>query len=434
MLTTDASAVSSVCARASALLAPDFLSLRKALTAYGVPVVEAALARSEDEAIALQRRFGGPGRGQGRDIRAFCTRAISAASGLAAPMRRDVAEAYRAVIQNARNAGFRPLHVLIQPMVTGVAEAYAGVIDDPLLGPAICFGLGGMFVEIFNDAKTEMAPLSHDDARAMICGIKGAKILTGARGRKGGDIDALADLLVRLGQFAVANAGRFRALDLNPIIVRAAGEGVVAVDIAVETSQDERSGQSLHMLPRSSCEAANRKDKKMSYQDLLYSVEDKVATITLNRPDRMNALSRNLEAEIHRAFDEADADRNVRAIILTGNGPGFCAGYDQAAAPASGVRHSDPQGKSHAEYHRVLAAPRRHSRQPTGRTCGGSASRSSLRSTAGRWAAVSGTSSPPTSPSPPTRRCSRSPKSATSPIRAICLRRCAAGRRRTAGR
>jgi enoyl-CoA hydratase/carnithine racemase len=88
----------------------------------------------------------------------------------------------------------------------------------------------------------------------------------------------------------------------------------------------------------------------MSYQDLQYSVEDKVATIALNRPDRMNALSRNLEAEIHRALDEADADRNVRAIILTGNGAAFCAGYDQAAAPASGVRHSDPQGKSHAEF------------------------------------------------------------------------------------
>ncbi len=88
----------------------------------------------------------------------------------------------------------------------------------------------------------------------------------------------------------------------------------------------------------------------MSYQDLQYSVEDKVATVALNRPDRMNALSRNLEAEIHRAFDEADADRNVRAIILTGNGAAFCAGYDQASAPASGVRHSDPQGKSHAEF------------------------------------------------------------------------------------
>jgi enoyl-CoA hydratase/carnithine racemase len=88
----------------------------------------------------------------------------------------------------------------------------------------------------------------------------------------------------------------------------------------------------------------------MSYQDLLYAVEEKVATITLNRPERMNALSRSLEVEIHRALDEADADRGVRAIILTGNGAAFSAGYDQAAAPASGVRPLDPKGKSHAEY------------------------------------------------------------------------------------
>jgi enoyl-CoA hydratase/carnithine racemase len=88
----------------------------------------------------------------------------------------------------------------------------------------------------------------------------------------------------------------------------------------------------------------------MSYQDLLYSADDKVATITLNRPERMNALSHSLEAEIHRAFDEADADRGVRAIILTGSGAAFSAGYDQAAKSASGVRPLDPQGKSHAEY------------------------------------------------------------------------------------
>ena len=88
----------------------------------------------------------------------------------------------------------------------------------------------------------------------------------------------------------------------------------------------------------------------MSYKDLIYSVAGKVATVTLNRPERMNALSRPLEAEMRAAFDEADADRNVRAIILTGAGAAFSAGYDQAAAPASGVRPSDPKGKSHAEY------------------------------------------------------------------------------------
>ena len=84
--------------------------------------------------------------------------------------------------------------------------------------------------------------------------------------------------------------------------------------------------------------------------DLLYSVEDSIATITLNRPDRMNALTHELEAELHRAFDKADSDRAVRVIILTGAGRAFCAGYDQGQTGKSGTRHSDPKGKSHAEF------------------------------------------------------------------------------------
>jgi enoyl-CoA hydratase len=84
--------------------------------------------------------------------------------------------------------------------------------------------------------------------------------------------------------------------------------------------------------------------------DLLYSVEESIATITLNRPDRMNALTHELEAELHRAFDKADSDRGVRVIILTGAGRAFCAGYDQAQTGKSGTRHSDPKGKSHAEF------------------------------------------------------------------------------------
>jgi enoyl-CoA hydratase/carnithine racemase len=84
--------------------------------------------------------------------------------------------------------------------------------------------------------------------------------------------------------------------------------------------------------------------------DLLYSVEESIATITFNRPERMNALTHELEAELHRAFDKADADRAVRVIILTGAGRAFCAGYDQAQTGKSGTRHSDPKGKTHAEF------------------------------------------------------------------------------------
>jgi acyl-CoA synthetase (NDP forming) len=208
----------------------DFLDARDALVASGVVVVEAARAHGEDDAVAALRRFGGavavkaeaPGLLHKSDL--GCVRLNCATE-------QEVREAYRVVTQNARKAGFGG-GALIQPMVAGVAEAYAGIIDDPLFGPAICFGLGGVFVEILKDTTTEMAPLTRQDALAMIRRIKAVAVLEGARGRPRADIDALADLLVGLGRFALANSGRFRALDLNPIIVGASG--AVAVDIAIE--------------------------------------------------------------------------------------------------------------------------------------------------------------------------------------------------------
>jgi acetate---CoA ligase (ADP-forming) len=208
----------------------DFLAARQLLVASGVPVVDAALAHSEDEAVAVLRRFGtavavkaeAPGLLHKSDL--GCVR-------LDCRDVQEVRDAYAAVVRNARNAGFEG-GALIQPMINGVAEAYAGIVDDPLFGPAICFGLGGVFVEILHDTATEMAPLTREDALEMIHRIKAAPLFEGARGRDRGDVEALAALLVALGQFAIANSGRFRALDLNPIIVGKAG--VVTVDIAIE--------------------------------------------------------------------------------------------------------------------------------------------------------------------------------------------------------
>lgn len=87
----------------------------------------------------------------------------------------------------------------------------------------------------------------------------------------------------------------------------------------------------------------------MAYEELIYGVEERVATITLNRPARLNALSHTLQDELHRAFDEADNDRGVRAIILTGTGKAFCTGFDQGANK-TGKKNSDPAGKSIAEF------------------------------------------------------------------------------------
>jgi enoyl-CoA hydratase/carnithine racemase len=69
----------------------------------------------------------------------------------------------------------------------------------------------------------------------------------------------------------------------------------------------------------------------MSYQTLLYEVEGHVATITLNRPDRLNAFNEDMLAELLEVFDRIDADDEVRAVIVTGSGRGFCAGADLAA-------------------------------------------------------------------------------------------------------
>jgi acyl-CoA synthetase (NDP forming) len=211
----------------------DFLSAREALAAAWIPVVDATLASSPQAAADIMRKLAQPVALKA-EAPGLLHKSDLGCVKLNCGTESDVVAGYEAVVANAKAAGFMPEGVLVQPMVSGVAECFAGIIDDPLYGPALVFGLGGIFVELMRETVTEMAPLTTDDALRMIDGIKGAQLLTGARGRPPGDIEALADCLVRLGRFAAENAGRFRALDLNPIIVKPKGEGVVAVDIAVE--------------------------------------------------------------------------------------------------------------------------------------------------------------------------------------------------------
>jgi acetyltransferase len=211
----------------------DFLSARERLVASGVPVVAAELARSEDEAATIARRLATPVAVKA-EAPGLLHKSDIGCVALGCAGEDAVRRAFRTVTANCAKAGFGAAGALIQPMVSGVAEAYAGIIDDPLFGPAVCFGMGGIFVEILHDATIEMAPLSREVARGMIARTKAARLLDGARGCGPGDVAALVDLLVRLGDFATAHAGAFRALDLNPIIVGAAGAGVAAVDIAIE--------------------------------------------------------------------------------------------------------------------------------------------------------------------------------------------------------
>ena len=161
------------------------------------------------EAVAALKHLRRPGRDQGGGSRPSAQERSRMRAAWIAVARARSSKAYRHVDRECAEGGIRGrLRARFSRWSSGVAEAYAGIINDPVYGPAVCFGLGGIFIEVFKDTTTEMAPLSHDDAMRAIHRIKAVSVLQGARGRKPADIEALADLLVRLGDFAVANAGR----------------------------------------------------------------------------------------------------------------------------------------------------------------------------------------------------------------------------------
>lgn len=86
----------------------------------------------------------------------------------------------------------------------------------------------------------------------------------------------------------------------------------------------------------------------MSYLEITYDVTERIATITLSRPDRMNALTPLMLKELHEALDQADADRGVKVVILTGAGPAFSAGFDQGAKPASAQPSAEATMSAHS--------------------------------------------------------------------------------------
>lgn len=122
-------------------------------------------------------------------------------------------------------------------MVQGGVETIIGVQRDPVFGPVVMFGLGGIFVEVLKDVTFRTAPFGLDVAHEMIRSVKGFPLLDGARGAAKADVDALAEALAAVSVFAAANADTLESIDLNPVLVRPAGEGCVAVDALIVATQ-----------------------------------------------------------------------------------------------------------------------------------------------------------------------------------------------------
>ena len=122
---------------------------------------------------------------------------------------------------------------LVAPMVSGGVETILGVQRDPVFGPIVMFGLGGIFVEALKDITFRAAPIDDAEARAMIEEIAAYPVLTGLRGQPPADLDALAAALSRLSLFAAANAAAIESLDVNPFLVRPSG--ALALDAVLVT-------------------------------------------------------------------------------------------------------------------------------------------------------------------------------------------------------
>jgi acyl-CoA synthetase (NDP forming) len=121
--------------------------------------------------------------------------------------------------------------VVVQECVEdAVAEVILGVSRQHPFGPSITYGLGGVFTEIFADVSFGVPPFDEQWARRMVLGTKSAPLLTGARGREHGDVDALVETIMALQHFVTECGDRVAELDLNPVLVRPRGRGVVAVD------------------------------------------------------------------------------------------------------------------------------------------------------------------------------------------------------------
>ncbi|WP_290798607.1 acetate--CoA ligase family protein, partial [Halomonas sp.] len=127
--------------------------------------------------------------------------------------------------------------VLVTPMAKKGVEVIVGVIRDPIFGPVLMFGLGGIFVEILEDVAFRAIPLSRRDAEEMVEQIKAKKILAGVRGEKAVDKTALVDLLLKVSRIVEAYPA-LSELDLNPVIVNADGYAVVDARVIVEKNQE----------------------------------------------------------------------------------------------------------------------------------------------------------------------------------------------------
>ena len=199
--------------------------------ALGVPMAKSLAIPDAKRVVAAVAEVGAPVvlKILSADI-AHKTEAGGVALGLmdgqaAAVAAREIERRVKAHAPDAKLDGF-----LIQKMERGLAEVILGFRRDPLVGPTITVGLGGVLAEIYKDASTRIAPVGEDEAIQMIEDVKGLATIRGYRNLPKGDVAALARTIAAFSALAHKGFADVAEAEINPLLVKREGEGVVAVD------------------------------------------------------------------------------------------------------------------------------------------------------------------------------------------------------------
>ncbi|WP_241134095.1 acetate--CoA ligase family protein [Achromobacter insuavis] len=199
----------------------------------GLAVIEHAVCRTADEAVAAWRRIGAP----------VALKACSAQlphkseHGLVALGLNDEAALRAAFAHQAQTLGklnVRDGAWLVARMQRGLHECALGARVDPVLGPVVMIGSGGKYVEALRDVAVLMPPFDAAQVIEKLRGLRIGTLLQGVRGDPPADVEALARQAVALGDYALAAGPRLASVDINPVMVGAVGQGAVAVDALVE--------------------------------------------------------------------------------------------------------------------------------------------------------------------------------------------------------
>ncbi len=204
---------------------------KQVLSLYGIPVTSDVLVDDEQQALQAAQKLGYPVVLKGGSLE----EAHKTEKGLVHLYLQDEEQVSRA-FRNIQETAGRGTPVLISPMIRGDREFMAGMTRYPGFGPALMFGVGGIYTEALRDTTMRLAPLSKVEAREMINDIKSHRMLEEYRGMPAVNVDELASLLLRLGQLSLLHP-EIKEIDLNPVIISKSEPVVVDALLVLKNNQ-----------------------------------------------------------------------------------------------------------------------------------------------------------------------------------------------------